>query len=181
MDRRAAIPPVPPDSVWQTSVMVRPQLRWSFLAFCMLAAQACAVAPQGETSSASSSRTPLDAEVAGLWEGTAISGCDFVQMERTRCHAVVNIALTMTQQGSTVGGSYRCRTGTMMCRKFNDTGEIAYGAVHQGGLSLRVMLPDGSSCIFESKRSGDRMVGGYICLQGGAILERGQWEVERIY
>jgi hypothetical protein len=45
----------------------------------------------------------------------------------------------------------------------------------------QVILPDGSSCIFESKRSGDRMVGGYICLQGGAILERGQWEVERIY
>ena len=102
-------------------------------------------------------------------------------MERTRCHAVVNIALTMTQQGSTVGGSYKCSTGTMMCRKLNDTGEIAYGAVREGGLSLRVMLPDGSSCIFQSKRSGDRMGGGYICLQGAAIVERGQWEVERIY
>jgi hypothetical protein len=104
-----------------------------------------------------------------------------MQMVRTRCHTVVNIALMMTQQGSTVGGSYRCRTGTMMCRRSNDTGEIAYGAVHEGGLSLRVILADGSSCIFESKRSRDRMAGGYICLQGGAITERGQWEVERIY
>ena len=87
----------------------------------------------------------------------------------------------MTQQGSTVKGSYKCSTGTMMCRKLNDTGEIAYGAVREGGLSLRVMLPDGSSCIFQSRRSGDRMGGNYICLQGTAIVERGQWEVERIY
>ena len=73
----------------------------------MLAAQACAVAPQGETSSASSSRTPPDAEVAALWERTAIRGRDIMQTERTRCYAVVNIALTMTQQASTVEGSHR--------------------------------------------------------------------------
>jgi hypothetical protein len=147
----------------------------------MLGAQACAVAAQREASSRSSSRIAPSADVTGLWEGTAVNGCGFVQMERTRCNAMVNIALTMTQQGSTVGGSYKCSTGTMMCRKLNDTGEIAYGAVRKGGLSLRLILPDGSSCIFQSKRSGDRMAGGYICLQGAAIVERGQWEVERIY
>lgn len=119
--------------------------------------------------------------MAGLWEGTAISGCDSMQAERTRCHAVVNIALTITQQDSTVGGSYRCRTGTMMCRKLNDTGEIAYGRADKAILSLRVVLSDGSSCIFQGRCSGDRMAGGYTCLQGGAIMERGQWEVERIY
>jgi len=119
--------------------------------------------------------------VTGLWEGTAISGCDSMQAERTRCHAVVNIALTMTQRGSAVEGSYKCRTGTMMCRKLNDTGEIAYGAAHDGGLSLRAVLLDGSSCIFQSQRFGNRMAGGYICLQGAAIMERGQWQVERIY
>jgi hypothetical protein len=162
-------------------VIVRPQLFWFILVLFMLVAQACAVAAQGEGSSASSSRTAPGSDVTGLWEGIAVNGCGFVQMERTRCHAVVNIALTMTQQGSTVGGSYKCSTGTMMCRKLNDTGEIAYGAVREGGLSLRVILPDGSSCIFQSKRLGDRMAGSYICLQGAAIVERGQWEVERIY
>ena len=119
--------------------------------------------------------------MTGLWEGTETSGCDFMQTERTRCHAVVNIALTMSQQGSTIGGSYRCRTGTMMCRKLNDSGQIAYGVAYEGSLSLRVALPDGSSCIFQSQRSANRMAGGYICLQGGAIMERGQWQVERIY
>jgi hypothetical protein len=147
----------------------------------MLGAQACAVAAQRETSSRSSSRVAPSAEVTGLWEGTAVNGCGFVQIERTRCNGVVNVALTMTQLGSTVGGSDKSSTGTMMCPKLNDTGEIACGAVRKGGLSLRLILPDGSSCIFQSKRSGDRMAGGYICLQDAAIVERGQWDVERIY
>jgi hypothetical protein len=83
-----------------------------------------------------------------LWEGNAVNECGYMQMERTRCHAVVDIALTMTQQGSTVKGSYKCSTGTMMCRKLNDTGEIAYGTVREGSLSLRVMLSDGSELHF---------------------------------
>jgi hypothetical protein len=35
--------------------------------------------------------------------------------------------------------------------------------------------------LFDSPISAKRMAGGYICLQGGAIMERGQWQVERIY
>jgi len=73
---------------------------------CLLTIQACAVGGQRESFSGSSLPTPSNAEVTGLWEGTAISGCDFMQTERTRCHAVVNIALTMTQHDSTVRGSY---------------------------------------------------------------------------
>jgi len=161
-------------------VILYSRVLWFILVLSLLAAQACAVAERKEAFSGGSRSAP-GSDVTGLWEGTAVNGCGFVQMERTRCHAVVNIALTMTQQGSTVGGSYKCGMGTMMCRKLNNTGVIAYGALREGSLSLRVMLPDGSSCIFQSKRSGDRMAGGYICLQGAAIVERGQWEVERIY
>jgi hypothetical protein len=161
-------------------VIVCSRILWFILVLSLLAVQACAVAERKEALYGGS-RSARGSDVTGLWEGTAINGCGFVQMERTRCHAVVNIALTRTQQGSTVTGSYKCSMGTMMCRKSNDAGEIAYGVVREGGLSLRVMLPDGSSCIFQSKRSSNRMAGGYICLQGAAIVERGQWEVERIY
>jgi hypothetical protein len=161
-------------------VIVCSRVLWWILVLSLLGVQACAVAERKEAFSRGSRSAP-GSDVTGLWEGTAVNGCGFVQMERTRCHAVVNIALTMTQQGSTVGGSYKCSMGTMMCRKLNEAGVIAYGTVREGGLSLRVMLPDGSSCIFQSKRSGNRMAGGYICLQGAAIVERGLWEVERIY
>ena len=107
---------------------------WFILVLFLVAAQACSVAAQKEAFSGSSYRTAPGSDVTGLWEGTAVNECGYLQMERTRCHAVVNIALAMTQRGSMVGGSYKCSTGTMMCRKLNDTGEIAYGAVREGGL-----------------------------------------------
>jgi hypothetical protein len=137
-------------------VILYSRVLWFILVLSLLAAQACAVAERKEAFSGGSRSAP-GSDVTGLWEGTAVNGCGFVQMERTRCHAVVNIALTMTQQGSTVKGSSKCSTGTMMCRKLNDTGEIAYGTVREGSLSLRVMLADGSSCIFQGKRSGARI------------------------
>jgi hypothetical protein len=83
-----------------------------------------------------------------LWERTAVNHCKFLQMERTRCHAVVNITLTMIQKGSTVGGFYECRRGPMSFRNLDDIGGIENGAVCQSSVLFRVMLPDGSSCIF---------------------------------
>jgi hypothetical protein len=64
-----------------------------------------------------------------LWEGTAVNHYSFLQMERTRCHAVVNITLTMIQKGSKVWGFYECRRGTMNCRNLDDSGGIENGAV----------------------------------------------------
>ena len=156
-------------------MIVRPQLFWFILVLFMLAAQACAVAERKEAFSGGS-RTAPDSQVTGLWEGTAVNGCGFVQMERTRCHAVVNIALTMTQQGSTVGGSYKCGMGTMMCRKLNDTGVIAYGAVREGSLSLRVMLPDGRAAFPRvSARATEWREGEFACRSKqeiGSVVER---------
>jgi hypothetical protein len=89
-----------------------------------------------------------NANVTGLWEATAVNHCRFLQMERTRCHAVVNITLTMIQKGSTVGGFYECRRGPMSLRTLNDSGGIENGAVRESSVLFRVMLPDGSSYIF---------------------------------
>jgi hypothetical protein len=64
-----------------------------------------------------------------LWEGTAVNHYSFLQMERTRCHAVVNITLTMIPKGSKVWGFYECRRSTMSCRTLDDSGGIENGAV----------------------------------------------------
>jgi hypothetical protein len=77
-------------------------LRFILVLF-LLATQACAAPAQKEAFSESSSRIAPGSDVTGLWEGTAVNECGYMQMERTRCHAVVNIALTMKQRGSTVG------------------------------------------------------------------------------
>jgi hypothetical protein len=48
-------------------------------------------------------------------------------------------------------------------------------------LWLRVMLRDGSSCLFTSRLARSRLGGGYECLQGAGLIEQGSWWVERSY
>jgi hypothetical protein len=160
---------------------LRPRLFRLILALLISSAAECSIAATGNAPSQNTLESAGAVSVTGFWEGTAVNDCSFLQMERTRCHALVNIALTMAQQGSTIEGSYTCRSGTMSCRNQNDRGDIRNGAMRQNVLSFRVTMPDGSSCIFSSTPSADKMAGSYICLQGAAFVERGRWEAERIY
>jgi hypothetical protein len=45
-------------------------------------------------------------------------------------------------------GFYECRRGPMSFRNLDDSGGIENGAVRESSVLFRVMLPDGSSCIF---------------------------------
>ena len=99
----------------------------------------------------------------------------------TRCNAVVKITLRMFQQGSSLTGHYTCATGNMVCRDTNTTGTIADGKVRDGGVGLRVMLPDGSSCLFNGRPAQNKLTGSYFCMQGGGYIEQGRFQVERSY
>jgi hypothetical protein len=48
-------------------------------------------------------------------------------------------------------------------------------------LTFRLMLPDGTGCMYRALWWGDTMHGGYLCLGGGIILERGWFNVRRSY
>ncbi|MGH7934962.1 MAG: hypothetical protein ACREQN_17615 [Candidatus Binataceae bacterium] len=127
------------------------------------------------------SAKPGGIDVTGVWEGTRVDGCDSMQLDTTRCNAVMNLGLTMLQEGDRVSGFYRCSINTVNCYNMDETGVIKNGEMGRRLLSFRVMLDDGSSCIFNSMPKGDRMSGGFICLQGGAVLERGHWQAQRSY
>jgi hypothetical protein len=66
----------------------------------------------------------------------------------------------------------------MNCRNMNNTGKIADGNMKKTLLSMRVMMPDGSTCRFSGQPSGDIIKGGYSC-QGGPRGEQGTWEARR--
>jgi hypothetical protein len=120
----------------------------------------------------------------GLWDGTSTSSCMPLQPDARRCNAVVKITLQMFQQGSTLTGHYTCAIGTMVCRDSNSSGTIADGKVREGSVALRVMMPDGSSCLFNGRPSQDKqnkLRGTYFCMQGGGYVEQGRFEVERSY
>ncbi len=120
----------------------------------------------------------------GLWAGTSVTNCMPLQPEARRCNAVVKITLQIFQQGSTLTGHYTCAMGTMVCRDSNNTGTIANGTVRGRSVGMRVMMPDGSSCLFNGRPASDnsnRLTGSYFCMQGGGYIEQGRFQVDRSY
>ncbi|MGH7984849.1 MAG: hypothetical protein ACREQX_00965 [Candidatus Binataceae bacterium] len=120
-------------------------------------------------------------DVSGVWEGIRIDSCDPLQVDPMRCNATMQLTLTVLQRADKISGFYRCATGTVDCYNMDETGVIKQGSIRPGLLQFRVMLEDGSSCLFNSVPASERMTGGFMCLQGAAILERGRWRVQRSY
>src|SRR5262249_48073273 len=123
---------------------------------------------------------PQHSDLTGLWEGTSTADCSLLEPEPGRCNAVEKITLRIFQQSSTLTGHYTCAIGTMDCRNSNTDGTII-GKMTSGGAGLRVMLPDGSSCLFNGSTSHDKFAGVYFCMQGGGYIEKGRFEVQRSY
>ena len=134
------------------------------------ALSACAVAAYAQESKQKSPG------VTGVWTGKSSARCAMTS-DRTRCGAVNDITFTMVQRGSKVTGSYRCAFGNMNCRNMNNTGEISDGTMEKL-LTLRVIMPDGSSCRFSGQPSGDSIKGGNSC-KGGPRAEQGSWDARR--
>jgi len=141
--------------------------------------------PVAQASPAAESGATGDSGFTGLWEGTSTATCMPLQPDITRCNAVQKITLQMFQQGSKLTGHYGCAFGNMVCRDSNTTGTIADGKVREGGVGMRVMMPDGSSCLFNGRPSQsngqNQLTGSYFCMQGGGYIEQGRFQVERNY
>ncbi|HLK80846.1 MAG TPA: hypothetical protein VKT99_05025 [Xanthobacteraceae bacterium] len=120
-------------------------------------------------------------EVTGVWRGESSAECGTLIPDPSRCGAVNDITLTLLQEGAKVSGLYTCAYGNMDCRNSNDTGKVAQGTMGPSLLRLRVMMPDGSDCMFNGQLRRDRIAGGYLCLQGGGLVERGIWRASRSY
>lgn len=144
---------------------------------------AAATLPQRASSSRGSEEPPADARfgyhLTGVWESG--SACRLGRYS-SNCRGIRNIGFTFVAfEGSSAAGFYRCATGTVSCRNRLEAGAIARTDVNGKRLWLRVMLGDGSSCLFTSIFGHDKLAGGYECLQGAALVEQGRWWAERSY
>jgi len=119
--------------------------------------------------------------LSGRWEGTSVATCEIFTIQTNRCNATQAIQMTFIQQGSKIEGHYRCSYGNENCLDLNETGKIAFGSFDAGLLSLRIAMPDGSSCLFNGTQQKSEARGGYACYQGGALLEQGRWRLHRSY
>jgi hypothetical protein len=175
--------------------------RWPALVLCLAIAGCASLTPQdpqppaatassGASSPGGGAANPQagatagkGAELTGVWQGQSWSNCNALWVDQSRCGAVNAITFTLLQEKSVVTGYYKCAYGNMDCRNMDDSGRVADGKFGEntGLLTMRVMMPDGSDCLFNGKPRGDRIQGGYLCLQGGGEVERGLWKAGRNY
>jgi hypothetical protein len=170
---------------------------WAALAALAMLAGCAAGEPKQDASSntqpveraAAQSAVPgaaAESGFTGLWEGTSTATCLPLQPDVSRCNAAQKITLQIFQEGSKLTGRYTCAYGNIVCRDSNNTGKIADGKVRDGGLSMRVLMPDGSSCLFNGRPSqsvapSKKVTGSYFCMQGGGYIEQGRFQIERSY
>jgi hypothetical protein len=131
------------------------------------------------TYAASDSAAEIDLQ--GVWDGTSENDCSPIQAEPSRCRAVERIGFTMLPPNERSWGFYRCTPGTTPCYNMVDRGEIKYMKLTGRMLWFRVMRDDHSSCLFNTIPTSTRMRGKFYCFQGSELIERGFWQVERIY
>jgi len=156
---------------------------FSLVLTLIAASWGCTAAINPESSSAklsesSSESSSLD-DLIGVWKGGSL--CRWSRVG-TSCRGGVNIAFTLFPAvRSKMTGFYSCENGTVGCRNRLESGTIATVEISEKRLWLRVMLGDGSSCLFTSRFGRDRMAGGYECLQGAGLAQQGQWWAELSY
>jgi hypothetical protein len=127
------------------------------------------------------SDSTAEIDLQGVWNGISINDCSPVQVEPSRCRAVERISFTMLRHKEKSWGFYRCAPGTTPCYNMVDRGEIKYMELTGRMLWFRVMRDDHSSCLFATIPTTKQMRGKFYCFQGSALIERGFWQVERVY
>lgn len=120
-------------------------------------------------------------DITGSWQGNTITSCGVMLLEKGRCAARELVTFTLFQNGSDINGVYRCATGTMVCRSMNESGRVVSSSIAGSLARLRVMLPDGSSCMFDGHFRSQSAAGAFFCYQGGGLIEEGQWKLARLY
>jgi hypothetical protein len=127
------------------------------------------------------SNSAAQINLLGVWSGISVNDCSPVQVDPSRCLAMERISFTILRPHERSWGFYRCAPGTTPCYNQVDRGEIKYWQLTGHRLWFRVMRDDHSSCLFDTIPAADRMRGGFWCFQGSALIERGSWQVERVY
>lgn len=164
-----------------------PAVRATLASLLLHVLGACAATPNGSADTipapaqVSNSADPADPGVSGVWQGVSIANCEGDPSDPGRCNAEQQITLTMFQQGDAVTGFYRCGFGNQLCRHLDETGPIRDGTLRHTRLTFRVMLEDGSMCLFTGRPAADEFEGGYECLQGGGIIEQGIFQTRRSF
>jgi hypothetical protein len=116
--------------------------------------------------------------ILGTWEGTTVARCPGTSPGR--CNAQQKISITLRESDSSkIAGSYTCAYGNQTCLRQNNSGQVSNVRLAGSRINFRVMMPDGTSCIFNGNVANNDISGGYSCYSGGGLLEQGSWRTRR--
>lgn len=119
---------------------------------------------------------------AGLWQGTTLSSCAAFTYRPSRCNAEQKVTITLLQGADgRFSGRYTCAYGNMDCYHENTTGKVIDVTTANARMNVRVLMPDGTSCIYTGINVNQSINGGYTCYQGGGLIEQGSWLARRSY
>lgn len=119
---------------------------------------------------------------AGVWQGTTLASCAAFAYLPSRCNAEQNVTITLLQSpDGKFTGRYTCAYGNMDCYHANETGKVIEVSNAGARMSVRVIMPDATSCIFTGINVNQTINGGYSCYQGGGLIEQGSWRAHRSY
>jgi hypothetical protein len=99
---------------------------------------------------------------------------------RDRCDAEQKVTITLIQNPK-LAGYYRCAYGTRTCLGQNETGKVVEARLNESRVTIRVAMPDATSCLYSGLIKNDAVRGGYSCYAGGATIEQGSWQAQRSY
>ncbi|HLH78004.1 MAG TPA: hypothetical protein VKV28_14470 [Candidatus Binataceae bacterium] len=124
-------------------------------------------------------------QVTGFWSGQLlVTPCSSItDTDGGRCNATNRITLLLYQTDNGLGGSYTCSTGTMICRNggADSSGTLTQGSINGDHLRFSIIVPaDVSSCDFRGAITAPNHAEGlYECVEGGGLVDQGQWQLER--
>jgi hypothetical protein len=117
----------------------------------------------------------------GVWKGTTTAYRGELRFQG-RCNAQQKVTVTFVEQGDKITGDYECAYGNHDCHPGAETGRIVVGSLSGSQLRVRVAMsdPDQLTCIYNGKIANYDIGGGYECLAGGALMEQGTWQMNRV-
>ncbi len=128
----------------------------------------------------SEQRSQTESGFAGVWQGSTLANCSMSLPDR--CNAQQNVTITLLEgPDSKLTGTYQCSYGNMDCYHMNQTGKVSYVSLNGARMNIRVLMPDGTSCIFTGYNANQAVNGGYSCYAGGPRIEQGSWRARRSY
>jgi hypothetical protein len=134
-----------------------------------------------QQANASQNDAPGPNDFAGVWQGSTLAICGGLTPLPGRCNAEQKVTITLLNDAGKLTGKYKCGYGNMDCYHENTTGEVTEVLTNSRRMTIRVQMPDGTSCIYTGMDVDQSVNGGYSCYAGGGQIEQGSWRARRSY